>query len=91
MTHRNIGGVLDLAALTALTDRNVTLRTRRDFIVAVKRLRSDGLSESAIAYQLSLSKGLVRELTHEQLPMNVCPVAAPSEDLQSLFDVVSER
>ena len=67
MTRRNIiPGVLDMAALAALT--GVTpMRDRHDYRREVRRLHRAGQSEKAIAAALSLSVGLVRELLSDRL------------------------
>ena len=69
MTRRtSIGGVLDMAALGALT--GITpLNDRRDYAREVRRMKAAGMTERRIASALSLSIGLVRELMLEPLPV----------------------
>jgi hypothetical protein len=74
---RNIGGVLDLAALAALTDRDVTLarhatrhrpKDPEALRAAIHELRSRGLGDYDIAAATGMSVEIVRRTLGERSP-----------------------
>ena len=77
MTHRNIGGEIDLAALTALTDRNVTIEHHQyrpqdvsTMRAAIHELCDRGFSDHQIAQTTRLDVQYIRRILGQRPTAN---------------------